>query len=397
MMKNTYISILIASALLALSAVSCIYPFAPDTKDGSGALVIEGDILLGEYTVVTLSHTAPVDDPENSANPAVAEVWVEDDAGRTYDGVRDNGQNGVYKVDTRNAPADRKYRLHVVRVRDRREYVSDWGEAPVVPVIDSLSYNLDFDRSRLNVALSMHSQGGSFFKWKYVEKWEFHASYNPELKYEPPDTGWWGTNGDGSIVKMPPPGTYTCFGRDESSEIMIFSTEKQTDDRFVDLEFHPIARNDVKISYVYHIDVYLEPLSAEAYKYWDTVKSNSEYNGNLFAPNPSELVGNIRCVQDPDELVMGYISVAALAHNDLIIRHMDARFYKDTEPYEEPEVVNRGEWYKHYFSGYLPFTYYEVPGDVSQTYWAKARCVDCKRKAQGKDVSYVRPDDWPVY
>ena len=50
MMKNTYISILIASALLALSAVSCIYPFAPDTQDGSGALVIEGDILVGEYT-----------------------------------------------------------------------------------------------------------------------------------------------------------------------------------------------------------------------------------------------------------------------------------------------------------------------------------------------------------
>jgi len=397
MMKKTYISTLVAAAVLALSAVSCIYPFTPDPEDGSGALVIEGDILLGDYTVVTLSHTSPVDAPEIAADPPAAEVWVEDDSGKTYDGVSDPGQKGVYNVDTRSASTDRKYRLHVVRVSDGNEYVSDWGEAPAVPVIDSLSYNLDFDRSRLNVALSMHSQGGSFFKWKYVEKWEFHALYNPELKYEPPETSRWGTHGEGNMVKMTPPGTYSCFGRDESSEIMIFSTEKQTDDRFVDLEFHPLAKDDAKISYIYHIDVYLEPLSEDAYKYWDNIKSNSEYNGNLFAPNPSELVGNIRCVQDPDELVMGYISVAALAHKDLFIRHSDARFYKDSVPYEEPVVVNRGEWYKYYYDGYLPFTYYEIPGDVSQTYWAKARCVDCKRMARGKDVSYVRPDDWPAY
>ena len=174
---------------------------------------------------------------------------------------------------------------------------------------------------------------------------------------------------------------------------MIFSTERQTDDRFVDLEFRPIPRDDLRISYRYHIDVYLEPLSEDAYRYWENVKANSEYNGNLFAPNPSEMIGNIRCEQDPDEMVMGYISVTSRAHKALLIRHSESRFYKDSHPYEEPVVVNRGEWYQYYKDGYLPYSYYEAPGDVSQTYWARSRCVDCRIKGRG---TTQQPEDWPI-
>ncbi len=392
-MNKTHICHFVTAVLIALSAVSCIYPFTPEAQDGSGAFVIEGDILLGDFTKVKLSYTAPVDAPASAPEPPLCEVWVEDEAGAVYAGVRDTDTPGSYRVDTRSASQDKRYRLHVTRSSDNREYVSDWGEAPLVPEIDSLSYNLDFDRSRLNVALSMHSRGGSFFKWNYVENWEYHADYDAVIKYIPPEPGRWGrVNGDGEIVPMVyPESIYRCYGHEVSSEIMIFSTESQTDDRFVDLEFRPIPRNDIKISYIYHIDVYLEPLSEDAYRYWENVKSNSEYNGNLFAPNPSELIGNIRCVQDPDEMVMGFISVASQAHKDLYIRHTEARFYKDSNVYEEPIVVNRGEWYKNYSDGYLPYSYYEIPGDVSQTYWARMRCVDCRYKGKG---TYTRPDDW---
>lgn len=391
MMKRNYIGLIVTAALLALTAVSCIYPFTPEPQDGSGAFVIEGDILLGDYTDVKLSFTAPVDAPDAASDPPSCDVWVEDDSGKEYKGVGLEAK-GEYRVDTRNASPDKRYRLHVLRNDDKREYVSGWGEALDVPVIDSLSYNLDFGRSRLNVALSMHSRGGSFFKWRYVEDWEHHADYNASIKYIPPESGRWGTNGDGQIVDMIwPENTYYCYGHDVSSEIMIFSTESQTDDRFVDLEFRPIPRNDIRISHIYHIDVYLEPLTEDAYRYWETVKANSEYNGNLFAPNPSELVGNIRCVQDPDEMVMGYISVASLAHKALYIRNSDSRFYKDSVPYEEPLLVNRGEWLQTYNDGYLPYSYYMMPGDVSQTYWARARCVDCRRKGKS---TYTRPDNW---
>ena len=97
---------------LALAAVSCIYPFTPETEDGSGALVIEGDILIGKETVVQLSRTAPIDNPESGTDYPIGKVWVEDNAGTIYNGVADLANPGRYTVDTRYAPSDKEYCLH---------------------------------------------------------------------------------------------------------------------------------------------------------------------------------------------------------------------------------------------------------------------------------------------
>ena len=278
-----------AAAVLCLAflAASCIYPFTPEPEDGSGTLVIEGDIFLGEYTTVALSYAAPVDNPYGVTYPSSGEVWVEDDAGTVFRGISlgsgSDSDAATFQVDTRDADPSRNYRLHVKAGSGGREYVSSWERACSAPVIDSLSYNLDFDRSRFNVALSMHSGSESFFKWSYVEDWEFHAMYRAELKAVLKTSSYW--RQQVSVEPMEPSeSTYACYGHEVSTQIMTFSTEKQSDDRFVDLEFRPIDRSDRRISYLYRIVVNLEPLTKNAYQYWENVKANSDYNGNLFSP-----------------------------------------------------------------------------------------------------------------
>lgn len=373
---------------LALLAVSCVYPFEAETQDGSGTLVIEGDILIGEITEVKLSYTAPI--PGGLTDPVYASrVWVEDNAGGVYEGSQSFTVLDRFEVDTRDADPAREYRLHVM-VRGSREYVSSWGPVNTAPVIDSLSFIKDPEKSRLNIALSMHSKAGSFFKWSYVEDWEYRAKYYASVKYVPPT--YYHSWSIGEIVPMNyPENTYWCYKHDVSSEILTFSTEKQTDDRFVDLEFHKIPRDDDRISYIYRIKVNLEPLSKDAYVYWDNLKVNSEYNGNLFAPTPSEMVGNIRCVQDPDELVMGYISVAQRTSKTLYVYSEQHGFYKDSEHYEDPVTIGTGEWSSYLKKGFLPYQCV-IPGDYSQTIWAPQRCVDCRTRGGTRTV----PDDWPT-
>ena len=51
-----------AAALAAtmLTAAACIYPFSPELQHGGELpLVVEGDIFLGTYTTLTLSHVRP--------------------------------------------------------------------------------------------------------------------------------------------------------------------------------------------------------------------------------------------------------------------------------------------------------------------------------------------------
>ena len=382
-------------AVTALLAASCVFPFEAETVDGSGSLVVEGDILIGEVTKVALGLTYPVGgSPETVCRGT---VWIEDDAGKEYyaDKWYDQNQKTMYEIDTRDADPSRQYRLHVdaVGVKGGHDYESSWQSASLAPEIDSLSYLKDPERSRFNITLSMHSEKGSFFKWTYIEDWEYHSDYRATYIYHPPQTGWWGTNGYGTMEELvPPDNIYYCYGHEESSEILTFSTEKQTDDRFVDLEFRKIPRDDIRISFYYRIKVFLEALDKEAYTYWENMKTNSEYNGNLFAPTPSEMVGNIRCAQDPDELVIGYISAAQRAKKTLFLDAADIQYYKRNEPYQEPVLLESPlDWYQYYSrERFLPYSSV-VPHDTSQTYWAPARCVDCRERGG----TLTKPDDWP--
>jgi len=373
-------------AALALAAVSCVYPFSAETEDGSGALVIEGDIYVGELTTVTLGYTSPINGVPH--DPPFGEVWVEDDAGTMYHGVRRNKYSerfkSQYDIDTRHADPGREYRLHV-RMNDR-SYESEWAPVCPPPEIDSLSYLKVPEKETLNITLSMHSQKGSFFKWSYVEDWEYHSDYFASLKLE-------NSIGKGMVIvpMVYPENTYYCFKHAVSTEILTFSTEKQTDDRFVDLEFHKIPRTDDRLSYLYRIRVALEPLSKDAYTYWENIKANSDYSGSLFAPTPSEMVGNIRCVEDPGEFVFGFINVAQRAVKTLYLDALDVRYYKRSEPYVEGDEVASNQWRQYIMMEYLPYSSL-IPGDYSTTYWAPARCVDCRKRGGTKE----RPEDWPL-
>ena len=400
---------------VALMAASCIYPFTPEVEDGSGTLVVEGDIFIGEFTSVSLSYAAPIGKRVEYSYPNGGEVWVEDDAGTMFfgqllesdswqhsdSGSVDSEDAATFRIDTRDADPSRSFRLHVM-LRDRgREYVSSWEKARPAPVIDSLSYNLDFDRSRLNIALSMHSGSESYFKWDYIEDWEYHAMNDARLKAEINRNNWWGHETisvwDVRAMDYAKENLYYCYGHEVSKKIMIFSTEKQTDDRFVDLEFRPIPRDDLRISYLYRIAVMLEPLSPDAYKYWQNINANSDYGGDLFAPNPSEMVGNIRCVQDPDVFVIGYISVAQRARKELTLDAADHKFFKLKEQYAEERLIGSGEWTTYYVDSlYRPYRWY-IPDDKSQTYWLPERCVDCMKRGTGSvaSVSRNKPDNWP--
>ena len=386
--------IILAASLLcaALMSVSCIYPFNPETEDGSGALVIEGDILIGTNTTIMISRTAPIAYPDAKVIPPDGKVWVEDDAGSVYNGVPDSENKGSYVVNTQSADPSRNYRMHFLDEDSGKEYISAWEHVCSAPEIDSLSYNIDHEKAKLNVALSMHALGESYFRWRYVEDWEYHATYYARLKAVYTPGSFW-DRPTVSVVEMsfPNENTYNCYRHAVSTQIMTFTTENQTDDRFVDLEFLPISRNDKRISYIYRIIVDLEPLTKDAYLYWENIKTNSEYNGNLFAPTPSELVGNIRCVQEPDEMVMGYVNVAQIARKQLVIRGWDHNFYLDTDSYEPAEEIRPSQWLEYYSNYYLPYDYATYPPNINQTLWANARCVDC-RELGG---TLEKPDDWP--
>ena len=66
-------------AIVALTAVGCVYEFTPDIRPGdTKGLVVEGDILIGDVSTFTLSCIESLSGEESA--PVRGWVWIEDDA-----------------------------------------------------------------------------------------------------------------------------------------------------------------------------------------------------------------------------------------------------------------------------------------------------------------------------
>jgi hypothetical protein len=51
-----------------------------------------------------------------------------------------------------------------------------------------------------------------------------------------------------------------------------------------------------------------QTLTTEGYNYWSNLQKSTEQLGGLFDPLPSEVSGNIHCISNPSEKVIGFFS-----------------------------------------------------------------------------------------
>ena len=291
---------LAALSAVILAAAGCIYPFDPVVEGTDGRLVVEGDIHVGSVSDFSFSRVYPIGDEEITLSAPVVRGYIEGEDGTRVDSAPKpvneygNGQEyGSYSLrfDTTDLTSGQKYRLHFEEQSSGAVYESDWIEVCLAPVIDDLSYILDEGREEMNVALSMHCNGRSHFRWHYDEEWEYHARDWARHYFDPVS---------GTVKEyLDGENTYYCWSSFKSPQIKIFSTADQVDDRFVDLEFHRIHRSEQRIQVLYHITVYLEALDEEAYKYWNNIQVNSQNQGTIFSPHSEPDAGQHPLPQRP--------------------------------------------------------------------------------------------------
>lgn len=362
-------------------AASCIYSFDPGLESEAGGLVVEGDIIIGDTSTVTLSLVEALD---GSSNGSVSgSVWVEDSEGKVYSPYYDDGSS--FEIDLAEAPEDRQYRLRVtldspVEGGSSTEFASTWASPQPAPQIDSISY--ESDGENLILSLSAHSDAESgCFRWDFREDWEFHADFLAEWEFNPDDS---------TYVQISPdiPDFYWCWSYTTSSQAGIAIAKSSGGERLVNHEFREILLTDRKLQTLYSILVKLRSISEEDYDFLHAIEVNSTSTGSLTSPDPGKVVGNITSLTDEDELVTGYIEVAKVS--TLRLTENLSRFYETTDKSSYlfvPEVGEDRELIDYYNMKYRPV--YEDMMDGM--YWAPLRCVDCTADGGTKD----KPSWWP--
>ena len=375
---------LLAAALLS---ASCIYDFNAELdQEVSDVIVVEGDIIVGGTTNIACSYLSPAGSLQSS--PVNFKAIVESSDGRTFASSEETEKSST-SIDTRDASGQASYRLLLTDKNTGLEYQTPWLEVHKAPVIDSLSSKRNVEKDRLEIGISAHSDSESYFKWRFEETWEYHAYYYAYLKYLTPSEDY----PYGRVVDYEDDDInfYYCWDHARSTDVRLFDTASQTEDTFVDLEFHTIARNDERLSILYLCKVYIEALSEQAYRFWTAIDSWSDSTGDLFSPIPSEISGNISCTSDSSAKAIGYISAST---ESSIEKYFDeSKFYreKNERPGEEPSFYIEQSWPSLYRKNYLPVFRDDPDNPDGNPLWTEARCVDCTLKGGTKE----KPQGWP--
>src|SRR5262249_13258380 len=102
---------------------------------------------------------------------------------------------------------------------------------------------------------------------------------------------------------------YKCWSTLASSSIILGSTEKLTTN-VVFLPVQYIEPHSEKLSVLYSLNLRQYAISHDEYLFLQKMKKNTEQLGTIFDPQPSQISGNVHCLTDPGETVIGYVEVA---------------------------------------------------------------------------------------
>lgn len=301
------------SGIVILSIIissSCKIEYRPHVQSpATGYLVVEGFInSAGGPTTITLSRTIKVyDDSVRDIREHNALVSIEGQSNESFP-LYESG-DGVYTCGPLELNSNEKYRLKIKTVNGK-EYASDFSAYRTTPDVDSLSWKRNSDGVKIYINTHDDQNQPGFYYWTYEETWEINSAFYTNVQYvfEPGFTDPVGVEyrkQDHSVDTT----FYVCWQNVKSSNINIASTEKLIRNHiyFPIMSIEPKSR---KLSVLYSLEVKQHAISKEAYRFFSVLKTNSEDIGSITGPLPSELPGNIRCISDPSEMVIGFVEVS---------------------------------------------------------------------------------------
>ena len=385
--------------IFLLVVVGCVKLYSPPAITGKGSyLIVEGVIKAGpDSTTITLSRTVNISSL-NTANPVLnAIVSVVSDANVSFPLTETS--NGNYISPGLSLDGTRQYRLNIKT--NNEQYQSDLVPVVVTPPIDSIGFNIVNDPiPGIQIYANAHDPTNTikYYRWDYSENWEFHPKY----------TSYYISNGTTILPRTQAQDLSTCYTGEVSSDIVLGSTAKLQQDVLYQSPILFIPFTSEKIEDRYSVLFHQYALTADAYNFWVSLRTNTEQLGSIFDAQPSQITGNIHCVTHPLELVIGYLSACKVSSKRIFINYsqlplwvpnypyncnLDSEYYSN--PHGDPSGHNDVAAYLIPLSSSLipttAFQPYPDPRVPPKGYMASTlECVDCTIRG-----SKTPPTFWP--
>ena len=368
--------------IFLITQFACKKPYdVPAININYSYLVLEGNIEIGinKVSIIHLSRTQTLKDTAISTPETQATVMIESNNGASYQ------LNETYDGEYTSSPLQlnnvQEYRLKVITT-NADQYVSAFVKGKIAPEIDSVTWKQDID---LKFFVHTHDPNNNtrFYKWEFDETAQHDAPIESRLGVK-----------DGLIFyRDSSTQVYHCWATTRSNTIAVASTKALSADVVSYQQIHKVFQNDPRLDVRYSINVRQYAISDEAYQYWQILQKSTQQTGSIFDPQPSQVSGNVTCVNHPEKIVIGFISAGSYTEKRIFINNSELTNWVVSPPGEECTVRFTSSQNPN---NYLIFNYedtsyapqYFVTGGGIAVY--KISCLDCTR---GGGTS-SKPDFW---
>jgi hypothetical protein len=305
-----------------LAQAACVQKFVPSVQSPlTGYLVVEGIINSGSGpTQITLTRSNALNDSAKLFETGAA-VQVEGTDNSVY--LLPEAGTGQYSANQLSLIPSQQYRMRIT-TRERRVYLSDFVPVLSTPPIDSISWQLKSGGVQIYANTHDPLANTRYYEWNYSETWEFQSLYLSQYRYD--------TTFDPPYPGVPVvviaranlnPSIYTCWQTLSSTDLLLGSSVKLAKDLIRDMPIQYLPPASQKLSVEYSILVNQFALTEGAYQFLQEMKLNTEETGSIFDPQPSQLNGNIHCITNPSEQVIGYVSIASAEATRIFISNAE--------------------------------------------------------------------------
>jgi hypothetical protein len=376
---------------LLLLTGSCVESFTPEVEEIPEMIVISGRISSpGGQQIVEVSKSTPYSEPY--FNPvSKCTVIITDDKNNRF-ALKENAP-GKYSgwIDWTYLIPGTGFRVEVT-TPEGKQYQSDSETMLPCPPIENIYYEVkskdtdDPDNPLYGIQFYLNTDASGYerknFMWDLTETWEYHSKYLIADYYD----------GRINFVGNEDDSLFYCWKTNRIYDIYTFTANNLTSGTITRYPLNYVSGNSDRLSVKYSLLVKQYAISENAYNYWNAAQRQSQNTDGLYETQPVSITGNIHCITNPEETVLGYFMVSSYTEKRIFVPS-DFEFpiyYPSCQPYGLDEQ-SLNVFLSNYDPEDYPVYLLNLSG-TSQGPWdyVEQSCFDCTRLGG----SITKPDFW---
>lgn len=321
--------------ILLFCAVSCEEEFRPELEKYEDLLVVDGLLTNGSKAIeIKLSASSPVYDKKYIPMPGAKLHLTDQNQAIT---LFSETVPGIYHPDDTSfrGQVGHTYQLHI-SLANGKSYISDECMLRSSIPIDSVygiadeagSDEEDHDYPGLQFYVENHAQTSDtmYYLWRLAQTYKYRSSFNIDYTWQ------------GELIPYPNPDSlHTCWITTNVGQI-IFASTKYLDPTAINrFPLHYVSSDTKLLSIRYSLLVKQLNISENAFDYFRTIEQQNLDQGDLWSKQPVQIRGNIRCVNNAEEPVLGYFIVGGLTEKRIFVNRPELSFYY-TECTPDPDL-----------------------------------------------------------